>query len=144
MYDFTAKGKILTPKIRYITYVYTLTLQPPRDCVLKMKNLVIEMWNKFFICPYFREKEGGQEGIGEYSAKKIYFFPGQRKTCEKISPYFWLSEVENCSKLHFLGKKLSKLAFFWGKIVKICTCWGINCKNCKFRGKIWKILVKKY
>ena len=48
--------------------------------------------------------------IGEYSATKIYFFPGQRKNCEKISPYFLLSEVENCPKLHFFGNKLSRLA----------------------------------
>ena len=59
-------------------------------------------------------------GIGEYSAKKIYFFPGQRKNCEKISPYFSLSEVENFSKLHFFWNKLSRLAFFGGKIAKIC------------------------
>ena len=28
--------------------------------------------------------------IGEYSARKIHFFPGQRKNCEKISPYISL------------------------------------------------------
>ena len=44
-------------------------------------------------------------GIGEYSAKKIYFFPGQRKNCEKISPYFSLSEVENCPNCTLMGKK---------------------------------------
>ena len=27
-----------------------------------MENLVIEMQNKLFICPYFREEGGGQEG----------------------------------------------------------------------------------
>ena len=80
-------------------------------------------------------------GIGEYSAKKIYFFPGQRKNCEKISPYFSLSEVENFSKLHFFGEKLSRLAFFGEKLqkfanlgvkieknrvksIKISTFWG--------------------
>ena len=46
--------------------------------------------------------------LGDNSAKKINFFPGQQ-----ISPYFSLSEVENCPKLHFFGKKLSRLAFFW-------------------------------
>ena len=63
-------------------------------------------------------------GIGEYSAKKIYFFPGQRKNCEKISPYFSLSEVENCPKLHFFGKKLSRLAFFGGNLSKF-TLYGV-------------------
>ena len=60
-------------------------------------------------------------GIGEYSAKKIYFFPGQRKNCEKISPYFSLSEVENFSKLHFFGEKLSRLAFFGEKLQKFAN-----------------------
>ena len=27
-----------------------------------MENLIIEMQNKLFICPYFREVGGGQEG----------------------------------------------------------------------------------
>ena len=54
--------------------------------------------------------------IGEYSAKKIYFFPSRQKNCEKISPYFLLSEVENCPKLHFFWKKLSK--FFPQKMSK--------------------------
>ena len=57
--------------------------------------------------------------IGEYSAKKFHFFPGRRKKCEKVSPYFSLSEEENFSKLHFFEKKLSRLAFFGGKIAKI-------------------------
>ena len=65
------------------------------------------------------------DSIGEYSAEKNYFFPSWQKNCEKLSPYFSLSEVENFSKLHFFGKKLSRLAFFGGKIAKIC----------KFRGK---------
>ena len=46
------------------------------------------------------------KNIGEYSATKIYFFPGQQKNCEKISPYVSLLEVES---------------FFRGKIVKIFT-----------------------
>ena len=41
MYDLTAIGKILTQK---------------------RKNLVVETQNKLFICPYFREEVGGQEG----------------------------------------------------------------------------------
>ena len=46
--------------------------------------------------------------IGEYSAKKIYYFPSWRKNCEKLSLYFSLSEVENFLRLHFFGIKLSK------------------------------------
>ena len=61
------------------------------------------------------------------SVKKIYFFPRWWKNCEKLSPYFSLSEVENFSNLHFFGKILSRLAFFGGKITKIY-----------FRDKNWK------
>ena len=71
--------------------------------------------------------------IGEYSAQKNNFFPGWRKNCEKIYPYFSISVVENCKKLHLLGKNLSRLALFWGKIVKISTFWGINYKNLGLR-----------
>ena len=56
--------------------------------------------------------------IGEYSAKNFDFFPSQRKNCEKVSPYFSLSEMEyfkialfwgkNCQDKHFLGEKLQK------------------------------------
>ena len=69
-------------------------------------------------------------GIGEYSAKKIYFFPGQRKNCEKISPYFSLSEVENFSKLHFFGEKLSRLAFFGEKLQKFANFGVIAMHDC--------------
>ena len=68
--------------------------------------------------------------IGEYSAKKIYFFPGWRKNCEKVSPYYSLSEEENCQKLHFFEKKIVKISIFLGKIVKICNfLGGKHCKN---------------
>ena len=70
--------------------------------------------------------------IGEYSAKKLYFFPSRRKNCEKVSPYFSFSEVENFSKLHFLGQKLSRLAFLGGKIAKIYKFRGKNWKKCIF------------
>ena len=63
--------------------------------------------------------------IGEHSAKKIYFFPGQQKNCEKISPIFSLSEVKNYQKLFFWGKFFFKISIIFGKIVKIF----------KFRGK---------
>ena len=36
-----------------------------------------------------------------------------------ISPYFSLSEGENCPKLYLFGIKLSRLELFWGKISKI-------------------------
>ena len=49
-------------------------------------------------------------------------FPGRRKGCEQISPYFSLSEVEN----------FFKVALFWEKIVKISIFWGKNCKNFHF------------
>ena len=65
--------------------------------------------------------------IGEYSATKIYFFPGGQKNCEKVSPYFSHSGVEKFPNLHFFGKNFSRLALFWekfaifgGKIAKIC------------------------
>ena len=64
--------------------------------------------------------------------KKIYFFPSQWKNCEKISPYFSLSEVENFSKLHFFGKKLSRLAFFGGKLQKFANLGVKIEKNCIF------------
>ena len=44
--------------------------------------------------------------------QKILFFSSHWKNHSKISPYFSLSEVENCPKLHFFGKKLSRLNFF--------------------------------
>ena len=53
-------------------------------------------------CPIIKSIQPIPLGIGEYSARKIYFFPGQQKNCEKISPYVSLSEVENCPKLQFL------------------------------------------
>ena len=40
-------------------------------------------------------------GIGEYSAKKIYFFPGQRKNCEKLPQNFHFQKWKICT---FLGK----------------------------------------
>jgi len=55
---------------------------------------------------------GGVRDIGEYSAKKIYFFPGHQKNCSKVSPYFSLFEEENCRNLHFFGKKIVKISFF--------------------------------
>ena len=68
--------------------------------------------------------------IGEYSAKKIYFFPSWQKNCEKVSPYYSLSEEENCQKLHFFEKKIVKISIFLGKIVKICNfLGGKHCKN---------------
>ena len=57
--------------------------------------------------------------IGEYSARKIYFFPSQRKNCEKFPPMFHLQNWKSCPKLHFFEKKLSTLAFFGGEIAKI-------------------------
>jgi len=72
--------------------------------------------------------------IGEYSAKKIIFSQTSEKIVKKISPYFSLSEVENCPKLQFFWEKIVKISIFWGKIVKIeknrvksikiCTFWG--------------------
>ena len=54
--------------------------------------------------------------IGEYSAKKLYFFPSRRKNCEKVSPYFSFSEVENFSKLPFFGEKNVKISIFGEKL----------------------------
>ena len=59
------------------------------------------------------------KSIGEYSATKIYFFPGRRKNCEKVSPYFSLSGVEKFPNLHFGGK----LQILWGKSIKIGIYW---------------------
>ena len=53
--------------------------------------------------------------IGEYSARKNLFFPSQQKNCEKISPYFSLSEVENCPKLHFFKDLDLKKERFFGR-----------------------------
>ena len=66
--------------------------------------------------------------IGEYSAKSFDFFPGRQKNCEKVSSYFSLSEVENFTKFHFFGKKLSRLAFFWEKLQKF-TNLGVKMKK---------------
>ena len=65
--------------------------------------------------------------------QKIEFFPSQRKNCEKLSPYFSLSEVENFSKLHFFGKKLSRLAFFGEKLQKFAN---LGVKIEKYRVKV--------
>ena len=54
----------------------------------------------------------GERGIFEYSATKIYFFPGRPETCEKVSPYFSLSGLEKFPNLHFCGKIFSRLAIF--------------------------------
>ena len=62
-----------------------------------------------------------QNYIGEYSARKIYFFPSHRKNCEKVSQYFSLSQVKNCPKLHFFGKKLSKFALIGYKLQKFAN-----------------------
>ena len=68
----------------------------------------------------------GERGIFEYSATKIYFFPGRPETCEKVSPYFSLSGVEKFSNLHFFGRNFSKYHFYvenlqilGGKCIKI-------------------------
>ena len=57
--------------------------------------------------------------IGEYSAKKNYFFPGRKKIVKKFPNIFHFQEwkiVQNCT---FLGKKLSRLAYFGEKLKKI-------------------------
>ena len=61
------------------------------------KNGLVSEKNYFI----FFHHRGGR-GIGEYSAKKIYFFPGQRKNCEKL-----------------ISGKFFKILLFWEKIVKI-------------------------
>ena len=61
-----------------------------------------------------------------------------------ISPYFSLSDGENCPKMHFFGIKLSRLAFFEEKLSKFELFLVYIAKICKFRGKNWKILGKKY
>ena len=82
---------------------------------------------------YSRNKSMPMEThIAEYSAKKIYFFPSRRKNCEKVSPYLSLSEVENFSKVHYFGKKLSRLAVFWGKLQKFANLGVRIEKNCIF------------
>ena len=89
--------------------------------------LLILQWRKMSA---IKSKYTPVSAIGEYSAKKIYFFPGWRKNCEKVSPYFSLSEEENCQKLHFFEKKIVKISIFLGKIVKICNfLGGKHCKN---------------
>ena len=85
-------------------------------------------------------KSNLQPCIGEYSAKKIYFFPGHQKNCSKVSPYFSLFEEENCRNLHFFGKKIVKISFFWEKLSKFAL-FGVNiAKICKIRGKNLKKL----
>lgn len=88
------------------------------------KTKIFKCWLRFLNCDQFPNKQSLHQTdfllfgfrliksdvvtslllIGEYSARKIYFFPNQQKNCEKISHYFSLSEIENCPKLHFLGK----------------------------------------
>ena len=71
--------------------------------------------------------------IGEYSARKIHFFPGQRKNCEKISPYFSLKEVENCPKLHFFLEKIVEISIFLGGKLQKLANLGVKIeKNCIF------------
>ena len=43
-------------------YKYPSNPPPPRNCVIKIENLVTETQNKLFIFPYFREEGGGQKG----------------------------------------------------------------------------------
>ena len=62
---------------------------------------------------------GGGRGIGEYSAKKIYFFPGQQKKLWKTFPIFFTFRSGKFFKIALFGQKLSRFAFFGGKIVKI-------------------------
>ena len=45
------------------------------------------------------------------SAIKIYFFPGQRKNCEKFFPIFFT----------FRSGKLSEFALFWEKLSRLGT-----------------------
>ena len=54
--------------------------------------------------------------VAKISVQKSVSVPGWRKNCEKISPYFQLSEVENCPKLHFFGKNCQNLHFFGFKL----------------------------
>jgi len=72
--------------------------------------------------------------IGEYSAKKLFFPRLAKKLKKKISPYFSLSEVENCPKLQFFWEKIVKISIFWGKIVKIEKKQGKKYQNLHFLG----------
>ena len=78
-------------------------------------------------------------GIGEYSAKKIYFFPGLRKNIEKISPYFHFQKWKIVRKLHFFGKNSHDLHYFGKKLQKFANLGVEIEKNAPFRIKIIKI-----
>ena len=63
-----------------------------------MENLVIEMQNKLFICPYFREEGGGQEGYQKFLTFDV-FIRGRRegvkanKTNVLIYSLFWMAFI---------------------------------------------------
>ena len=63
------------------------------------KNGLVSEKNYFI----FFHHRGGR-GIGEYSAKKIYFFPGQRKNCEKLPQNFHFQKWKIFQNSTFLGK----------------------------------------
>ena len=54
--------------------------------------------------------------IGEYSATKIHFFPGDKKIVKKFPPpIFHFQGWKSFLICTFLGKKFSRLALFWQK-----------------------------
>ena len=77
----------------------------------------------------------GQVAIGEYSAKKKYFFPTGWKIFEKVFPYFSLSGVEKCPNLHFFGKNCQDIPFFGKKLSRYTLFWEKSDKNCTFLDK---------
>ena len=77
--------------------------------------------------------------IGEYSAKKIYFFNGRRKNYENF-PHFHFQKWK-ILKIALFWEKLSRLAFFGGKLQKFANL-GVkieenrvkSIKTCTFLG----------
>ena len=82
----------------------------------------------FILCMILSHMQVAQVNI----IQKIYFFPSRRKNCEEISPYFSLSEVENCPKLDFFGKKIVKISIFGGKLSKFANLEVKILKNYTF------------
>ena len=92
-------------------------LWAPSHLMSKFQSIFYSSWSKL--------------SIGEYSARKIYFFPGQQKNCEKISPFLQFQKwtiAQNCT---FLGK-MFKISIFGGKLQKFANLGEKIEKNCIF------------
>jgi len=66
--------------------------------------------------------------IGEYSARKIHFFPGQQKKIVKKIPPIFTFRSGKLSKIKLFGEKIVKISIFGKKLSRLAFL-GKNCQD---------------